>query len=76
MLVEFETPDPIAKVILFHRAQAQASGAAVTLDLDGTEAASIGGQMPSGQEFALTARRQGDGTAGQLSIADPPRREP
>ncbi len=69
-LVEFETADPIAKVLLFHRAQAQAAGAALTLDLDGTDAASIGGRMASGGSFALTARRDAARTTVQLSVDD------
>lgn len=67
-LVEFETPDPIAKVLLFHRRQAQAAGAVLTLDLEGTDAASIGGQTASGGSFALTARRDAAGTSVQLSV--------
>lgn len=70
VLVEFETPDPIAKVLLFHRAQAQAAGVTLTLDLDGSDAASIGGQTASGGEFALTARRVGNGTVVELSISN------
>lgn len=66
-LVEFATPDPVAKVMLFYRAQAQAAGAWVSVDLDGSEAASIGGQIPAGQ-FALTARANGNGTIAQLSF--------
>ncbi len=55
-LVEFETPDPVAKVLLFHRAQAEAAGVSLTLDLAGPKAASIGGRTAAGGDFALTAR--------------------
>lgn len=71
VLIEFETPDPISKVMLFHRAQVQAAGASLTLDLDGTEAASIGGRTAAGGDFALTARRSAGRTIVQLSASDP-----
>lgn len=71
-LVEFETSDPVAKVLLFHRAQAQAAGAVLTLDLDGADAASIGGRTVSGGSFALTARRDAGRTAVQLSVDSEP----
>lgn len=70
MLVEFETPDPIAKVVLFHRAQAEAAGVLLTLDLDGDTAASIGGRTVTGGDFALTARRTGGRTLVELAISD------
>lgn len=70
-LVEFETTDPLAKVVLFHRAQAQAAGVSLTLDIDGTSAASIGGRTALGGDFALTARRGSDRTIVELSVDDP-----
>lgn len=70
VLVEFATPDPIAKVVLFHRAQAEAAGVLLMLDLDGDEAASIGGRTVTGGDYALTARRAGSETMVQLSIGD------
>lgn len=73
-LVEFETPDPIAKVLRFHRAQAQAAGAMLTLDLAGKDAASIGGSTAGGAEFVVTAQRELGRTAVQLSVADQTRR--
>ena len=68
VLVEFETRDPIAKVMLFHRAQARSAGASLTLDLDGTEAASIVGRTGAGGEFALTARREGSVTRAEMAF--------
>lgn len=69
-LVEFETPDPVASVLLYHRAQALAAGATLTFDLDGDHAASIGGRMRSGDEFALTAQRANGRTAVELWVIE------
>lgn len=71
ILIEFETADPIAKVMLFHRAQAQSAGVTLTLDLDGTDAASIGGRTAGGGDFTLTARRAPGLTIVQLSVTEP-----
>lgn len=66
VLLVFETPDPLAKVMLFYRAQAQGAGVALTLDLNGSGAASIGGHTPAGSGFTLTARRVGERTRAEL----------
>ncbi len=71
VLVEFQTRDPVAKVMQFHRAQAQAAGVSLTLDLDGTEAASIGGRTAAGGDFALTARRAGLVTRVEMAFGSP-----
>jgi hypothetical protein len=71
VLIEFETSDPVAKVMLFHRAQLQTAGASLTLDLYGAEAASIGGRTAAGGDFALTARRSAGRTIVELSASDP-----
>lgn len=71
VLVEFSTPDSVAKVMEFHHAQAVAAGVSLTLDLRGTDAASIGGSRRGGGEFAVTARRNGGATLGELAISTP-----
>lgn len=71
ILIEIETADPMAKVMLFHRAQALAAGGSLSLDLAGTEAASIGGRIATGGEFALTARRVGLVTHVQMAFGSP-----
>ena len=71
VLIEFETPDPISQVILFYRTQMQAAGASLTLDLDGADAASIGGRTAAGGDIALTARRSSGRTIVQLSASEP-----
>lgn len=75
VLVEFETPEPIAKVIAFHRAQARAAGVTLTLDLAGTNAASIGGRTAADGEFAVTARRSSGATIVELSVSVPAGRD-
>lgn len=67
VLVQFETPDPVAEVMLFYRAQARAAEVSLTLDLGGTEAASIGGRTADG-DFALTARRAGSVTRAEMAF--------
>lgn len=67
VLLVFETPDPLAKVMAFHRGQAQAAGAVLTLDLGGPEQASIGGRLSSGGEFTISARQGAAGTRVEFS---------
>lgn len=69
ILMKFETPDPVAKVMLFHRAQALAANVSLTLDLDGPDVASIGGRTAKGGDFALTAYSSGSRTRAELSLS-------
>lgn len=71
MLIEFRTSHPVAKVLLFHRAQAQAAGAVLEFDLDGSDAASIGGRLAGGGDFALTARADGKVTRVEMAVGVP-----
>ena len=66
-LVEFETPDPVAKVMQFYRSQAVAAGTKLTLDLGGEDRASLGGVMKGGGRMALAARAAGPVTRVELS---------
>lgn len=56
-LLVFETGDPIAKIIAHYRAQVQATGATVSLDLASEEHASLGGMLAGGGHFTLAMRR-------------------
>ena len=62
MLLVFQTPDPMEKVILYYRAEARAAGMMVAFDLAGPDRASLGGTMGSGAEVAISARRARDTT--------------
>lgn len=68
VLLVFETPDPLEKVMLFYRAQARAAGVALTVDLGREERASLAGHTASGLAFALTAGREGGATRAELSF--------
>lgn len=68
VLVVFKTPDPLDKVMLFHRGQAEAAGVGLTVDLAGKDRASLAGHGIRGVAFALTAQRQGGGTRAELSF--------
>lgn len=67
VLLVFETPDALAEVMLFYRAQARGAGVALSLDLGGEERASIGGPLVGGGELAIAARRGPAGTRVEIS---------
>lgn len=57
VLIVFETPDSLAKVMMFHRGQAEAAGVILALDVGGAEQASIGGRLLAGGDVTITMRR-------------------
>lgn len=67
VLLVFETPDPLEKVMAFHRGQADAAGTTLTLDLGTPEQASIGGRLPSGGHLTISARQRPAGTRVEFS---------
>ena len=67
ILVVFDTPEPIAKILLYYRAEAQAAGVLLAFDLGGKERASLGGILPGGGELAIAARRGPAGTRVEFS---------
>lgn len=67
-LLVFETPDPLTEVTLFFRAQAEASGVALTLDLGGRDRASIGGTLADGGRVVIAAHQIPAGTRVELSV--------
>lgn len=66
-IVEFQTAEPVAKVLLFHREQVAAAGIPIHVDINGDDVASIAGTGPK-FEYALTARSVTEGTRAQLSV--------
>lgn len=67
MLVVFETLDPPVVVAAFYRRAAGRAGASLALDIGGKDRVSIGGHLPDGSPFALTAERAGAVTRAELS---------
>lgn len=66
-LLVFETPDPLAKVMLFYRAQAAAAGMTLELDLGGDDRASLGGTLRSGAHMTLSGRQESGVTRAEFA---------
>lgn len=67
ILLVFVTPDRLEEIVLFYRAEAQAAGVPLDLDLAGETRASIGGSLPGGGTVAIAAQRDGPVTRVNFS---------
>ena len=67
-LVAFTSEADAKDMVDFYRAQAEAAGVRIDVDLASPHGHIIGGKSPDGLDFSFTATRAGQSTEGELMV--------
>ena len=68
VLLVFDVADDPPQIADFYRDEAKSAGASISFHVSGEKQISIGGLLRGGEAFAVSARRQANGSRVELSF--------
>lgn len=67
-MVLMQSDDSPEELVKFYRAQAEAAGIAIQMEVNVNGSSMVGGEGANGETFSFSASPNGDGTSGQLIV--------